>query len=261
MSILEKFELQGKVAIVTGGARGLGKAMAQGLAEAGANVAIPDLQKKLASSTATELAEDKEVDTLALKTDVTDAKSVSRMVTKVLDKWGHIDILINNAGVCRNIPAEDMDEKEWDEVINVNLKGVFLCSREVGKNMIAEGSGGSIINISSMSGFIVNYPQPQISYNASKAGVTMITKSLASEWAQYNIRVNAIAPGYMSTEMTKKYKEANPKKVNEYWVKPTPMKRLGEPEELAGAAVYLSSEASSYMTGSTLNIDGGYTIR
>lgn len=260
MSVLEDFDLSGKTAVVTGGARGLGKAMAKGLAEAGADIAIPDLQIDLARKTADEL-EEIGTSTMAIHADVTDDQSVKEMAKKVTEKWNSIDILINNAGICRNVPAKDMSEKEWDEVIEVNLKGVFLCAREVGKRMIESDHGGSVINISSMSGFIVNYPQPQISYNASKAGVTMITKSLASEWAKHDIRVNEIAPGYMATEMTKKYTSTHPEETEKYWIEPTPMKRLGEPRELAGAAVYLASDASSFMTGSTLTIDGGYTIR
>ncbi|MEF8849919.1 MAG: glucose 1-dehydrogenase [Candidatus Bipolaricaulota bacterium] len=260
MSILDKFRLDGKVAVVTGGGRGLGKAMARGMAEAGADIAIPDIQKELADETAAEL-EKEGVKTLPIQTDVTDVDSVITMVEQVVEEFGKIDILVNNAGICRNVAAEEMDEKDWDQVIDVNLKGVFLCAREVGKYMIEQDNGGSIINISSMSGFIVNYPQPQASYNASKAGVTMITKSLASEWAEHGIRVNQIAPGYMATEMTKKYTSSHQKEAKEYWVKPTPMERLGEPDELSGAAVYLASEASSFTTGSTLIIDGGYTTR
>lgn len=260
MSVLDDFCLDDKVAIVTGAARGLGKAMAEGLAQAGADIVIPDVQEELAEKTASEI-EEIGVKTLPLHTDVTKPKSVESMVDQVLEKWDKVDILINNAGVCRNVPAEEMDEEKWDEVIDVNLKGVFLCSREVGNHMIERDDGGSIINVSSMSGFIANFPQPQVAYNASKAGVRMITKSLASEWAEYDIMVNGIAPGYMATEMTEKFVSANPEETERHWIEPTPMKRLGEPEELAGAAVFLSSEASSFMTGSTVIIDGGFTAR
>ncbi len=259
-NIMDKFRLDGKVAVVTGGGRGLGKEMARGLAEAGADIAIPDIQEDLAERSASDL-EKIGVETLPIQADVTEVESVVNMVERVVEKFGKIDILVNNAGICKNIAAEEMDKNDWDQVIDVNLNGVFLCAREVGKHMIERGEGGSIINISSMSGFIVNYPQPQASYNASKAGVTMITKSLASEWAEHGIRVNQIAPGYMATEMTKKYKSSHPEEAEEYWVKPTPMERLGEPEELSGAAVYLASDASTFTTGSTITIDGGYTIR
>ncbi|MDI3548796.1 MAG: hypothetical protein PWR10_2448 [Halanaerobiales bacterium] len=257
MSILSKFKLENKTAIVTGAARGLGMAMAIGLAEAGANIVIPDIDYEEARKTASEIAE-LGVETLALKTDVTDEEDVSRMVAETLERFGQIDILINNAGICKHIPAEEMSKKDWEEVINVNLTGVFLCAREVAKPMI-KAKKGSIINIASMSGYIINYPQPQVSYNASKAGVIHLTKSLAAEWAKYNIRVNAIAPGYMKTKMTAQFLEKKPE-MKEFWVAPTPMKRMGKPEELQGAAVYLASDASSFMTGNVLIIDGGYTV-
>lgn len=257
MSILNKFKLDGKTAVVTGAARGLGKAMAAGLAEAGANIVIPDLNLEGAREAAAEIAEIG-VKTLALETDVTDEKDVMEMVNKIEEEFERIDILINNAGICKHIPAEDMSLQEWQDVIDVNLNGVFLCAQKVGQHMIENG-GGSIINISSMSAYIVNYPQCQSSYNASKAGVSHLTKSLAAEWSEHNIRVNAIAPGYMRTNMTQEVINETPE-LTEHWVDPAPMKRMGEPEELQGAAVYLASEASSFMTGNILIIDGGYTI-
>lgn len=256
MSILSKFKLNNKVAVVTGGARGLGKAMAIGFAEAGANVVISDLLIDKAEKTAHEI-EKLGVKAIAIKVDVTDEDDVNKLVHDVVDKFGKIDILLNNAGICINSPTEEMTKKQWDDVINVNLNGVFLCSKAFGKEMI-KNKKGSIINVSSMSGYIVNYPQLQIAYNTSKAAVTHLTKSLAAEWAKYNIRVNGIAPGYMRTEMTKK--SISPQDMSKYFVEPTPMKRIGEPEELQGAAVYLASEASSFMTGNILIIDGGFII-
>lgn len=258
MSILEKFKLENKVAAITGAARGLGKAMATGLAEAGANIVIPDIDFEEAEKTANEIKSDCGVKTLALETDITDEEQVVSMVSKTIDEFGKIDILINNAGICKHIPAEEMSKSDWEEVINVNLNGLFLCAREVAKPMI-EAKQGTIINIASMSGYIVNYPQPQVSYNTSKAGVIHLTKSLAAEWAKYNIRVNAIAPGYMKTKLTEVFLEENPE-LKEDWVGPTPMKRMGKPEELKGTAVYLASDASSFMTGHTMVIDGGYTV-
>jgi NAD(P)-dependent dehydrogenase (short-subunit alcohol dehydrogenase family) len=259
VGILSKFKLEDKIAIVTGAARGLGMAMANGLAEAGANIVIPDIDYETAEKTARDLA-NKGVKTLALKTDVADENNVANMVFRTIDEFGKIDILVNNAGIGKQIPAEKMSKEDWEDVININLTGVFLCAREVGKKMI-EARQGSIINIASMSGYIVNYPLPQTaqaSYNASKAGVVQLTKSLAAEWAGYNIRVNAIAPGYMKTKMTANYLKMHPE-MEEIWVRLTPMKRMGLPEELQGAAVYLASDASSFMTGNTLIIDGGYT--
>lgn len=257
MNVLSSFNLENKTAIVTGAARGLGKAMATGLAEAGANIVIPDINYKEAKKTADEIRE-LGVETLALKCDVTEKPDVQEMVQKVVEEFDNIDILINNAGICKNIAAEEMSLEDWQEVIDINLTGVFLCSQAVGKEMI-DNNGGSIINISSMSAEIVNYPQPQCSYNASKAGVSQLTKSLAAEWAEYDVRVNAIAPGYMKTELTAEIIEKNPER-KEHWIEPTPMKRMGKPEELKGLAVYLASEASSFMTGNIMNIDGGYTI-
>ena len=208
MNTLNKFKLENKTAIVTGAARGLGKAMAAGLAEAGTNIVIPDINYKGAQEAAAEISE-LGVDTMPLETDVTDEHSVKKMAEKTLKKFDKIDILINNAGIVVHEPAEEMSKKDWEEVINVNLTGVFLCSQAAANNM-KENDGGSIINIASMSGYIVNFPQPQISYNTSKAGVIQMTKSQAAEWAKYNIRVNAIAPGYMKTDMTKKYVDNNP---------------------------------------------------
>lgn len=257
VSILSKFKLEGKTAIVTGAARGLGKAMAIGMAEVGANIVIPDIDLDTAETTAREISSIG-VKSVALKMDVTKEKEITDMVDKVIKEFGRIDILVNNAGICIHSPAERMSKEDWENVININLTGVFLCSREVAKVMI-EAKEGSIINIASMSAYIVNYPQPQVSYNASKAGIIQFTKSLAAEWAQYNIRVNAIAPGYMMTKMTADYLRKNPE-MEKYFIGPTPMKRMGLPEELQGAVVYLASEASSFMTGNILIIDGGYTV-
>ncbi len=257
INILDQFKLKGKTAIITGAARGLGKAMATGLAEAGANIVIPDLNYQGAQDAAEEIAEIG-VKTMALEIDVTDEDSVFNMADRTIKKFGTIDILVNNAGIVVHESAEKMSKENWQDVINVNLTGVFLCSKAVANFMISN-NGGSFINIASMSGYIVNYPQPQVSYNASKAGVIQMTKSLAAEWAKNNIRVNAIAPGYMETDMTKKYVEKNPE-VKKHWIEPIPMKRMGKPEELKGTVIYLASTSSSYMTGHTLIIDGGYTI-
>lgn len=259
MAILDQFRLDGKTAIVTGGARGNGRAIARGLAEAGADVAIPDLLQDVAEQTRREI-EEIGVEALAMRVDVTEPDQVQEMVDEVLRRWGQIDILVNNAGIARNEPAEEMSDETWYEVIDVNLNAVFLCSRAAGKHMVERGRG-SVINISSMSGFVANFPQPQVSYNAAKSGVTMLTKSLASEWAEYGVRVNAIAPGYIETDMTKGFIEDNPETVQQHWVEPTPMQRLGRPEELAGAAVYLASDAASFTTGDTMIVDGGYTTR
>jgi NAD(P)-dependent dehydrogenase (short-subunit alcohol dehydrogenase family) len=175
------------------------------------------------------------------------------MVSKALDVFGRIDILVNCAGITSWASVEEMNEEEWDRVMDVNLKGIFLCCRAVGRGMITNRRG-KIVNIASMSASIVNYPQSNVVYNASKAGVVILTKTLAAEWAKYNVNVNSISPGFIATEMTKKAP------YHDQWRKMTPMNRLGEPAELKGAVVYLASEASRLMTGHDLIVDGGYTL-
>ncbi|NPV54372.1 MAG: glucose 1-dehydrogenase [Firmicutes bacterium] len=257
MSVMDSFKLTGKVAIVTGAAQGLGEAMAQALAEAGADIVIADINEDLARSTARRLSDATGRQCIAIRADVTNESDVDAMVKATLDRFGKIDILINNAGIVKHIPAEDMSMKDWNDVINLNLSAVFLCSQRVGRHMI-ERKRGCIINIASMSGLIVNTPQPQVSYNASKAGVIMITRSLASEWVKHGIRVNAIAPGYMETAMTREILKTE--MATRYWIGMTPMNRPGQPSELGGAVVYLASDASSFTTGHVLVVDGGYTI-
>lgn len=163
---------------------------------------------------------------------------------------------MNNAGICRNTHAAETSDKDWLDVIDVNLNGVFWCCRIFGQIMLAQG-GGAIVNIGSMSGIVVNRPQPQAAYNVSKAGVHMLTKSLAAEWAGFGVRVNAVAPGYIATEMTK-HGMSNLDWA-EKWIDMTPMKRLGEPLEVASLVLYLASDAASYVTGSVVGVDGGYT--
>lgn len=252
-SLKELFSLEKQVAFVTGGGRGIGKVFCQTLAEAGADVAVLDIDLKTAQQTANEI-EAMGNSTLALQADVTRLDEVERVVEQTVNKFGRIDICVNNAGICIHENAENMTEYQWDSVVDINLKGVFLCCSAVGRVMIKQGRG-KIINVASMSGSIVNRPQPQVAYNASKAGVVMITKSLAVEWAQHGIRVNAISPGYTLTEMTKTVSHYFPT-----WEHMVPMKRLCEPEELRGALVFLAADASSYVTGHNLAVDGGYTL-
>ncbi|TBL74641.1 SDR family NAD(P)-dependent oxidoreductase [Paenibacillus thalictri] len=257
MSLLEKFSLLGKVTIVTGAAMGLGKAMATALAEAGSHIVIADMNLEAARKTAAEI-EAMGVTTLPVHVDVTDEDQVNRMVETVINTFGQIDSLFNNAGIALHIPVEEMPYSSWLNMMNVNLNSVFLVSKAVGQVMIRQKKG-TIINTSSMSGIIVNMPQAQCAYNTSKAGVIMLTKSLASEWAPHHIRVNTIAPGYMKTELTKPYFEGNSEMVRQ-WMELTPMKRPGNPDELGGLAVYLASEASSFVTGSVFVVDGGYSV-
>ena len=257
MSLLERFSLDGEVAVVTGAAQGLGRQMATGLAEMGADVAVADLNHEKAVDTAAAL--DGETEVVAVETDVTDEASVRRMVDTVTERLGPIDVLINNAGVVENAPAEETTLEAWQRVLAVNLDGVFLCAKHAGQQMLSRGQG-RIINVSSMSAFDVNVPQKQASYNVTKAGVSMLTKSLAVEWADRGVRVNAIAPGYMRTELVDDVLANNPE-MEDTWIENTPLGRLGRPEELRELVVYLASDASSYMTGTTVVMDGGYTSR
>ena len=248
------FDLTDEKAIVTGAAQGLGEQMALALAEAGADVDIVDINLEGASKVAASI-EDMGRDSIAIKADIAKVSDVENMVKMVEERFGRIDILINSAGIASHVPAEELAKEEWDEVIEVNLSAVFLSAQRVGRKMIAQKKG-NIINISSMSGLIVNKTQSQINYNTSKAGVIMLTKSLAVEWAKYNIRVNAIAPGYMRTPLVDEVFS----KYGQEWTSSTPMGRIGEPHEIRGPALFLASKASSFVTGSVLVMDGGYTI-
>ncbi len=254
--VLDKFQLTGQVGIVTGGGQGLGKVFCHAFAEAGADIVVAEINPETGPESAEEV-KSRGRRALYTQTDVRDPESVTAMVHQTLDTFGHVDFLMNNAGIVQHLEAEKVSLADWQNVINVNLNGVFLCSQIVGRHMIARRQG-CIINIASMSGLIVNFPQCQAAYNASKAAVIHLTKTLAAEWAPYNIRVNAIAPGYMGTEMAKPF-FADPD-FGGVWIKAIPMGRPGEPEELGPVAVFLASQASSYMTGATVIVDGGYTI-
>ncbi len=245
------FDLTNKIAIVTGASRGLGKAMAIGLAEAGANVVVTDILDT--SETVNEIKKLGR-ETMGIKVDVSKKSDVEAMVRQSVKKFGRIDILVNNAGIFRMASAETMKEEDWDKVIAVNLKGQFLCAQEVGKQMIKQKSG-KIINIASVAGKFA-YAQAA-AYNASKAGVILMTKTSAVEWGKYNIQVNAICPGVFATAMTKDF--LGDKNFLQMIKTRVPLGRYGKPEELVGVVVYLASKASDYMTGHALVIDGGWT--
>jgi NAD(P)-dependent dehydrogenase (short-subunit alcohol dehydrogenase family) len=242
--------LRGRLALVTGAGQGIGREIARAFAAAGARVIVADRNRDSGVTVADELGG------FFVELDVTDSGAVRSAVDSLVADHGPIAILVNNAGIVRNTPAESTSDEDWRDVFRVNVDGVFWCCREVGRTML-EAGGGSIINIASMSGLVANKPQPQAAYNASKAAVIMLTKSLATEWAGRGVRVNAIAPGYVATELTLKGM-GNPD-WREEWLRSTPMGRVAEPAEIAPAAVYLASDASSYVTGSVLVIDGGYT--
>lgn len=256
MGILEQMRLDGKKGFVTGGARGIGKATARAFAEAGADIAIADLDLAEAQKTAHEIAAATGRTCIAIQTDCTDKDSVDAMIAQVVSELGGLHFCHNNAGICINAPAEEMSYEQWYKVININLNGIFLTDVAAGKYMIAHG-GGSIINTASMSAHIVNVPQPQCAYNASKAGVVQLTKSLAVEWVKYSVRVNSISPGYIATELTLNSPTLIP--LIEKWNAVAPMGRMGKPEELTAMCVYLAGDMSSFTSGSDFIIDGAFT--
>lgn len=255
-TINDRLRLDGKKIYVTGGAQGLGKSMAQGLAEAGADIAIVDIQLEKAQETANEIAESTGRKVIAVKADVTSPEEVDKMIKTIVTELGGLDVAFNNAGMVINTPATETSFEQWQKVINLNLNGIFLTSQAAGKYMI-EHDGGSIINTASMSAHIVNRPQPQASYNASKAGVIQLSKSLAIEWAKKGVRVNTISPGYMATDLTLSSEALKP--LIKIWNDWAPMERMGKPEELQGIAVYLASDTSSFATGADFQIDGAFT--
>jgi NAD(P)-dependent dehydrogenase (short-subunit alcohol dehydrogenase family) len=248
----ELFSLDGKVALVTGGGQGIGREIARCLRAAGASIVIGEIADDRAKTAADELGG------MALSLDVTDPRSVAAATAHIVEHHGRIDILVNNAGIAHNVASEDESDEGWRQVMAVNLDGLFWCCRDVGRVMLRQG-GGSIVNIASMSGLISNHPQPQAAYNASKAAVIMLTKSLAGEWAQRGVRVNSISPAYVATALLEQVQEQQPNWV-EVWMGSTPMGRPAQPAEIGPAALYLASDASSYVTGSNLVVDGGYTV-
>ena len=252
MKVSEMFRLEGKCALVTGCAQGLGKEIALSLAENGCSLILADILQPDQTAKQIQAIGSR---CLPIQTDISDETSVKGMIEKVLSEFGRVDILVNNAGITQAgfAPTEDAPVEEWDRVIRVNLRSTFLCSKYVGKQMIGKG-GGTIINIASTAG-LTGVPRAP-AYCASKAGVLLLTKSLALEWAKHNIRVNAIAPHYLETELTKGIRTSE--KVYDGLVRQIPLKRFGKTEEIIGTVLLLSSSASSYITGSVIVIDGGF---
>ena len=245
-------KLRGKVALVTGAAQGIGKAIALLLAQNGADVVVSDINLEKAEETAREI-ESTGVRAMAVKVDVANSGDVERTVATILEKFGKIDILVNNAGITRDKLILRMSEQDWDLVLNVNLKGTFNCTKAVVKHMAKQRSG-KIVSIASVVGEMGN--AGQVNYSASKAGVIGLTKTLAREFAQRGINVNAIAPGYIETPMT----EVLPEKVKEELRRLIPMERLGKPEDVAQAVLFLVSDESNYITGHVLKVNGGIYI-
>ncbi len=254
MTVMERFSLQGKVAVVTGGNRGIGFGIATAFAEAGGAVAIAARDPERTARAVTELRR-LGVPVLGVETDVRSRDSLAAMVRSVERDLGPIDILVNNAGIGFHAEALTVEDAEWTSVFDVNLIGMWKACQVVGAGMAARKSG-SIVNIGSMSGLIINRPQWHSPYGISKAAVHHLTRSLAAEWAPYNIRVNAIAPGYVKTEIA----DIDLPQYRHYWVDEAPMQRYASPEEIAPAALYLASDASTFTTGSIMVVDGGYTL-
>jgi len=252
MDSSELFRLEGKIALVTGSAQGLGKEIASSLAQNGCSLVLADIAYP--EETAKQI-EEIGSRSIAVKADISDEGEVKNMVEKAISEYKKVDILVNNAGISQlsYTATEDLPIEEWDKIIAVNLRGTFLCCKHVGKQMIRSG-GGSIINISTTAG-ITGVPRAP-AYCASKAGIILLTKSLALEWARYNIRVNAIAPHYLETELTKGLRASE--NVYDGLVKQIPMRRFAKPGEVVGTVLFLSSPASSYITGTVIVVDGGF---
>ena len=254
MNLNNPFDLTGRTALVTGGNQGLGQAFALGLARAGARVAISGRRTEANEAAAREAA-DAGIELVTITADITEDDQVDSMTEQARDAFdGRIDVLVNNAGTCYHAPSFEVTDAQWADVFDLNVRALWKTSLAVGHLMREQGSG-SIVNIGSMSGLIVNRPQWQPAYNASKAAVHHLTKSLAVEWAPYGIRVNAVAPGYVKTAMA----PVDDPKFHRHWIEDTPQQRAALPEEIAPSVVFLASDASSFITGSVLVADGGYS--
>jgi NAD(P)-dependent dehydrogenase (short-subunit alcohol dehydrogenase family) len=257
MMYLQKLRLDGRVAVVTGAGQGIGAACARALGEAGATVMVAELLPERIEASVESLRRLR-IDAHGITLDVTKSKDVDRVADEIVGRHGRVDILVNNAGVAvSDVRAEDTSDDHWRLHMDVNIDGLFWCCRAFGRKMLARG-GGAIVNIGSMSGLIVNKPQPQSFYNASKAAVHQLTRSLAAEWGQRGVRVNAVAPTYIETPLTSFGIMENPD-MYKVWLEMTPMGRVGQPEEVASVVHFLASDAASLMTGAIVPVDGGYT--
>ena len=254
MAVLDTFSLTGRTALVTGATRGLGRAFARAIAEAGGDVVIHGRDAEAAEEVRAEIESLGRTAHVVLG-ELTSRESVDAVVSEALERAGNIDVLVNNAGACVHRPALEVTDDEWAQVIDTNLTALWRVSQAVGAHMV-ERRTGSIVNVGSISGLIVNRPQWQPAYNASKAAVHQLTKSLAAEWAPSGVRVNAVAPGYVKTDMA----PVDEPQFQRFWIEDAPQQRYAVPDEISPAVVFLASEAASFMTGSVLVIDGGYTV-
>ena len=253
--IIDKFKIPNKIAIITGAMGGNGSAIAEALGEAGAKLILTDIKE---DKSMLDNLKSKNYTLSFIQGDIGNPDFPKELINFTIDQYKSLDIVVNCAGIAQTLEMENYDDESLTKMFDVNFKSVFrICRQSILK--MKNQKDGCILNIGSMSGIVSNFPQPQVAYNASKSAVHMMTKSLASDYAEFNIRVNAIAPGYIKTPMTNLPKE------NEHWYaqwnKLTPMGRMGNPEEVATAALFLCSPASSYVTGEVLVIDGGYSAR
>jgi NAD(P)-dependent dehydrogenase (short-subunit alcohol dehydrogenase family) len=254
--VMSLFDLSGKVGIVTGGGRSIGKSLALALADEGADIVIATGHSMDSAEKVAEEIREKKRASLALKVDVSSRQDVQEMTSKVLEEFGKIDFLVNNAAINIFGPAEDFSLADWNKVLGVDLTGVFLCSQAVGRVMMEQGRG-KIVNIASVGGMSGTY-RKAVAYDASKAGVINLTRSLAVEWGKYHINVNAVAPGMIESDLTRKRLED--RSFSKYFVERVPLQRIGRPEDLAGIVIFLCSHASDWITGQTIIADGGQTL-
>jgi NAD(P)-dependent dehydrogenase (short-subunit alcohol dehydrogenase family) len=254
VGVLDRFDLTGRTAVVTGATHGLGRAFAVALAEAGADIVIVGRDAEAAAEVEAQLRELGRQSLIVLA-DLTSRSEIEKVRDRALERFGSVEILINNAGTCVHRPALEVTDEQWRQVMDINVDAVWMSCQTFGRHMVDRGRG-SIVNIGSMSAQIVNRPQWQPGYNASKAAVHHLTRSLAAEWAPAGVRVNALAPGYIKTDMA----PVDDPKFRRHWIEDTPQQRYATPDELGPAIVFLASDASSFMTGSILLIDGGYSV-
>lgn len=258
MNLTDMFSLKGKVALVTGGGRGIGKFIATGLAEAGADIILTSRKLKNLEAAAAEISANQQVRTAAIACDMAKEDSVEAMLKEAMAQFGHIDILVNNAGATWGAPTLDFPLEKWDQLFNVNVRGVWVLTQKVARIMKEQG-GGNIINISSVMAFrgSLEEAHPAVPYNSTKAAINLLTMNLAVKLARYNIRVNAIAPGFFHTDMMAYVDKPEFKAIRDAIINEIPLRRIGEMDDIKGAAVFLASPASAFMTGHVMVVDGG----